>query len=248
MPYKQRVQYWDVERQNYINIVDAAEVDDKLDKYTFSQLVTATTEFNTIGTAVHFIGQRYNYVTGLPDTYNVELVAGTGMTIAYNSTTKQLTFTAAASSGVNSVTGTMVDNTDPVNPVVNSDATKVDKLVYSTPNSVQIINDGVKFEAIAANGTTTSFSRVLADEVDLISQTDSIGSESAIYTYDTYAIMERKKYSGTPGTRTFISQQFYLEDGQTRPQYDYKTGGDGLPTINNVKNIAFLEDFNWNII
>jgi len=149
---------------------------------------------------------------------------------------------AEVNSPLYSTTGTNTDGAMTQNATTTALNNKVDSSKQVGVTTVTVLNDGTEFKATTTNGTTTTFARVLPDESDIITQTDHIGSESAIYTYDAYAIMERKKYVGETGSRTFISQQLYLEDGNTRPQYDYKTGGDGLPTENDVKEIAFTED------
>jgi len=111
----------------------------------------------------------------------------------------------------------------------------VSKVQTLGTTTATITNVATEFQVEIDTSTRKSKIRCLPDETDLITQTDDEGSESAIYTIDTYAIMERKKYTNG----NYISQQLYLEDGKTRPQYDYKQGP---PNVDNVKEIAFTED------
>jgi len=105
---------------------------------------------------------------------------------------------------------------------------------------VTVTNDGTKFLAEVDNGNHKTFARVLDGEVDIIAKTDQYGSEGALYALDDIACVERKKVNADG---SFISQQLYMEDGNTRPQFDYKTApAGGSPVSNDVHEIAFTDD------
>jgi len=122
-------------------------------------------------------------------------------------------------------------------------------------NTVTVTNDGTKFEVYNTYSDGTKDELILKQgESALFLQDDTIGSETVFYGLpddgtgtEGLACIERKKYNSDGNPAHFRSQQLYLQDGLTRPQYDLKTNESGS-IVNNVHNIAFLDDISSAII